>query len=282
MPLRSRSTSSRQSARASAYWPAAARASASWNFELEVVRTFAARAARGLERLPPACCAWSRSVSSALSFSASGSRNPRRSRPRIRAWASSSRPCASAIRARPIWAAGRSGSSDSAALYFASAARGSVSSKPGGLGGDRLGRRGQQPVEPGPDHRLGLHADEGIDHLAVAHAEHRGNRPDAELAATARARGRCRPWPARTGRRTHSPAFPAPDPASGTGRTTSAQKSTTTGTDRDRSITSRWKFSAVASITNEASPSSTSPITKNSLSSPRPKVEEPSSLDARS
>ncbi len=31
-----------------------------------------------------------------------------------------------------------------------------------------------------------------------------------------------------------------------------AQKSITTGADRDCSITSRWKFCAVASITNES------------------------------
>ena len=143
---------------------------------------FAARAARAASsEPPPARSAWSRSVSSAFSLSASGSRYPRRSRLTIRAWASSSLPSSRAIRASPVWAAGRSGSNVKAELYLASAAFKSVASSSGRMRGDPFGRRRQEPVEPRADHRLGLQPDEAVDHPAVAHAEDGRNRPDAEL-----------------------------------------------------------------------------------------------------
>ena len=219
IPLRSRSTSSRQRARASAYWPAAARASASWNFRFRS-SGLAARAARAAST-PPACSGLKPQRQLGLELLGLGlekpvplqAENPRLGLVEPALLQGDPRQPDLGCRSGP-------GSSASAALYFASAACGSDRSSSTSLGGERLGRRGQEPVDPGPDHRLGLDADEAVDRLAVANAEDRRDRPHAELKRPARARRRYRPWPAGTCRHTPAPASPAPGPACGTGRTT--------------------------------------------------------------
>ena len=220
IPLRSRSTSSRQSARASAYWPAAARASASWNFKFEVVGIGGQGCAGGLDAAA-GLLGLEAQRQLGLDLLGLGLEKPAPLQARESAPV---RPRAAPARARSAPARSgppvRSGSSARAALYFASAAFGSDRSNCARLGGERLGRRGQEPVDPGPDHRLGLDADKAVDRLAVANAEDRRNRPHAKLSGQLGLACRYRPWPAETCRRTPAPAFPAPGPACGTDRTT--------------------------------------------------------------
>ncbi len=179
--LRWRSTRSRQIARASAYCPAAARASASWNLS-SGSSGCSARAARVASTLPPACRPWSRRTISALSRSASGSRYPflrlhleDASLGVLQAAVGQGDPRQADLRLRQV------GVERQRRAVLGLGGPGIFGLQPARLGGEPLGRGRQQPLEPGADGRLRLDADEAIDHLTVPHREDGRDRPHAEI-----------------------------------------------------------------------------------------------------
>ena len=108
--------------------------------------------------------------------------------------------------------------------------------------------RRREAVEEGLDLGGRDGADELVDHLTVAERLHRRDPLHAVAAPRAPGWSRRRPWRGRPRRRAWPRPLPAPGSAVCTGPHQSAQKSTTTGTSLERSMTSRSKSTSFASI----------------------------------
>ena len=115
-------------------------------------------------------------------------------------------------------------------------------------GGERVGGRGDQLVEEALDLRRRDRAGELGHDLAVAERLHRGDPADVEARRRAPGWSRCRPWPAPLCRRASATAASSAGPSWRQGPHHSAQKSTTTGSSRERSTTSSMKFASVTSV----------------------------------
>ncbi len=111
-----------------------------------------------------------------------------------------------------------------------------------------VGARGRQAVEEGFDLGGRHGADEFVDDLAVAEGLHRRDPLDRRSGRPAPGWSRCRPWPAPPRPRAWLSAASSAGLSCLQGPHQSAQKSTTTGTSLERSMTSRSKSASVASI----------------------------------